>query len=132
MVGEAPLDEAAMSIVEIRTLGCAAMKGKPLPSGNCHHSFFVDLVTLYDAKGKTIDERKHIVDLTKHVMDKARAVAGLDVDFSGTHSQPDDVDYCVKPELIFGTAAMAQNIKALKAKMDPTNRLRFHPFAKLV
>lgn len=131
-VGEAPLDEATMSIVEIRTLGGAAASGKSIPSGNCHHDFFVDLVTLYDAKGKSMTERQHIVDLTKRVMDKSRAVDGLSIDFSGTHSQPDDPDYCVCAAVIFGTEAMAQFVKATKKQMDPSNRFRFHPFAKLV
>ena len=132
MVAEAPLDQADLSLVEIRTLGGAALSGARLPSGNCHHTFFVDLITLYDAKNKTGDERQAIVDLTKRVIDKARGVDGLTVDFSGTHSQPDDVDRSVSPSVIFGTEAMAESVKALKRKMDPNNRLRFHPFAKIL
>ncbi len=132
LVAEAPLDEATFSIVEIRTLGGAAKSGKPLPSGNCHHTFFVDLVTIFDAKDKTRDERQTIVDLTTRVMDKARAVPGLTVDFSGTHSQPDDVNRCASAEVIFGTASMAETLTALKKKTDPNNRLRFHPFAKFL
>jgi hypothetical protein len=27
---------------------------------------------------------------------------------------------------------MAETVKALKKKMDPNNRLRFHPFARLL
>jgi hypothetical protein len=27
--------------------------GTRLPTGNCHHTFFVDLITQYDAKDKT-------------------------------------------------------------------------------
>ena len=130
--GEAPLDEAELSLVEIRTLGGAALTGSRLPSGNCHHTFFVDLITLYDAKNKTADERQAIVDLTQRVIDKAREVNGLTVDFSGTHSQPDDVGYAVAASDMFGTAAMAETVKALKQKMDPHNRLRFHPFARLL
>lgn len=76
VVAEAPLDEAAMSIVEIRALGGAAMSGRRLPTGNCHHAFFLDLVTIYDAKGKSAEERTAIADLTKRVVDKARAVGG--------------------------------------------------------
>ncbi|MFZ9915454.1 MAG: FAD-binding protein, partial [Phycisphaerales bacterium] len=90
VVGEAPLAEAPLSIVEIRSLGGAAQKGVRVPSGNCHHAFFVDLVTLYDASGKSTAERQAIVDLTNRIVDKARATKGLGVDFSGTHSQPDD------------------------------------------
>ncbi len=132
LVAEAPLDEAALSLVEIRTLGGAALSGRRLPTGNCHHTLFVDLITLYDAKPKTDAERQAIVDLTQHVLDKARQVNGLTVDFSGTHSQPDDVDYAVSASDMFGTQAMAETVKALKKKMDPNNRLRFHPFAKLL
>ena len=132
VVAEAPLDEAKFSIVEIRTLGGATLTMAKLPSGNCHHQFFVDLITLYDAQDKSVKERKEIADLTKRIIDKAREVDGLSVDFSGTHSQPDDVNSSVSSSMIFGTAAMAESVKALKKKVDPNNRLRFHPFAKLL
>ena len=132
MVAQAPLDEAEFSLVEIRALGGAAMKGKMLPSGNCHHAFFVDLVTMYDAKNKTVDERTTIVDLTKRVIDKARTVGELSVDFSGTHSQPDDVGASAEARVIFGTQALAESVRAMKQQMDPNNRFRFHPFAKFV
>lgn len=132
VVAEAPLDEAALSLVEIRTLGGAAVSGTKLPSGNCHHSFFVDLITQYDAENKTADQRQTIVDLTKAVIDKARDVDGLTLDFSGTHSQPDDMHCAALPSDIFGTAAMAESVTALKKTMDPHNRLRFHPFAKFL
>jgi len=91
VVAEAPLDEAALSLVEIRTLGGATLSGRKLPSGNCHHTFFIDVITLYDANGKTGVERQTIVDLTYRLIDKARKLDGLTVDYSGTHSQPDDV-----------------------------------------
>ena len=132
VVAQAPLDEAEFSIVEIRTLGGAALSKAKVPSGNCHHQFFVDLITLYDAKHKTVDERQVIADLTKRLVDKARDVDGLSVDFSGTHSQPDDVGSSASASMIFGTEAMAEAIKALKKKVDPNNRFRFHPFAKLL
>jgi hypothetical protein len=54
------------------------------------------------------------------------------VDFSGTHSQPDDVGSAVSAALIFGTEAMALTVKSLKKKVDPENRFRFHPFAKIL
>ena len=132
VVAQAPLNEAAFSLVEIRSLGGAALSGTRLPTGNCHHTFFVDLITLYDAKHKTVDERQVIADLTKRLVDKARDVDGLSVDFSGTHSQPDDVGSSASASMIFGTEAMAEAIKALKKKVDPNNRFRFHPFAKLL
>ena len=132
VVAEAPLDEAAMSIVEIRALGGAAMSGRKLPTGNCHHAFFLDMVTIYDAKGKSAEERMAIADLTKRVVDKARAVGGLSIDLSGTHSQPDDPDRSAVAAVIFGTEDMAAMVKATKKQVDPHNRFRFHPFAKFV
>jgi FAD/FMN-containing dehydrogenase len=132
VVAEAPLDEAEFSIVEIRTLGGAALSKVKIASGNCHHQFFVDFITLYDAKNKSVEERQIIADLTNRIVDKARDVDGLSVDFSGTHSQPDDVNSYVSSSAIFGTEAMAESVKALKKKVDPNNRFRFHPFAKLL
>ena len=132
IVGEAPLDEADMSIVEIRTLGGEALKGRRIPSGNCHHVFFVDLITLYDASAKSPVERQAIVDLTNKVIDKSRAMPGLGVDFSGTHSQPDDLDCSVVASEIFGSTEMAAIIQTQKRKVDPHNRFRFHPYAKFV
>lgn len=132
VVAGAPLDEATFSIVEIRTLGGAAMAKRPLPSGNCHHRFFVDLITMYDAKDKTPAERREIADMTRSVIEKARAVEGLAVDFSGTHSQPDDPGLCISPGLIFGSEAMAEMVREQKQRVDPGNRFRFHPFAKFL
>ena len=65
-------------------------------------------------------------------MEQARGVEGLSVDFSGTHSQPDDPGPAPSPPVIFGTAAMAEAVKDLKARIDPDNRFRFHPFAKFL
>ena len=132
VVAQAPLDEAPLSIVEIRTLGGAAMSKRPLPSGNCRHRFFVDLITLYDAKDKTPAERRRIADMTRSVVDKARRVEGLAVDFSGTHSQPDDPGTDVSPALIFGTEAMAEMVREQKRRVDPDNRFRYHPYAKFL
>ena len=132
IVAQVPLDEAKFSIVEIRTLGGAVRSEKEIPSGNYHHQFFVDMITLYDAKEKTVQQRQQIADLAKRVVDKARNVSGLSVDFSGTHSQPDDVGSAVSAALIFGTEAMALTVKSLKKKVDPENRFRFHPFAKII
>ena len=132
VVGQAPLDEAPLSIVEIRSLGGAAQSGTPVPSGNCRHAFFVDLVTLYDAQSKNAEERKAIVDKTNAVVDQARKVPGLGVDFSGTHSQPDDVGRSAKAAEIFGSAEMATKVQTMKRRVDPNNRFRFHPFAKFI
>jgi len=132
VVAGAPLDEATMSLVEIRTLGGATLAAAAIPSGNRHHRFFVDLVTMYDAKDKTPAERRAIADRTRQVIDSARGVEGLAVDFSGTHSQPDDPGSAVSPGVIFGTEAMAERVRELKRKVDPGDRFRFHPFAKLL
>ena len=132
LIAQAPLDQANFSLVEIRTLGGAAMSRAKLPSGNCHHLFFVDLVTMYDTKGKTVGERQEIADLTTRVIDQARDVDGLTVDFSGTHSQPDDVDSSALASIIFGTEAMADHVTGLKKQFDPHNRFRFHPYAKFL
>lgn len=132
VVAKTPLDKAELSLVEIRTLGGAALSKTRIPSGNCHHQFFVSLLTVYDAKNKSFDERQAIVDATNHLVDQAREVDGLSVDFSGTHSQPDDVNRSASPSVIFGTQAMADSVTALKKKVDPSNRFRFHPFAKFL
>ena len=132
VVGEAPLNEAELSIVEIRTLGGECQKGRRLPSGNCQHAFFVDLVTLYDASSKSPTERQEIVDLTNRLVDKSRAVPGLSVDFSGTHSQPDDIGRSAVASEIFGSQAMAIAIKKQKKSVDPYNQFRFHPFSKFI
>jgi FAD/FMN-containing dehydrogenase len=132
VVARAPLDEAEHSIVEIRTLGGAALAGRQIPSGNCRHRFFLDLITLYDAGTKTPGERGAIAELTRRVVEEARGVAGLTVDSSGTHSQPDDRESAPAPAVIFGTAAMAEAVRAQKKLVDPGNRLRFHPYAKFL
>ncbi len=132
IVGDAPLDEAPLSIIEIRSLGGAVQKGPSVPSGNCHHTFFVDLITTYDANSKTRAERQAIVDLTNRVMDKARKLRGFGVDFSGTHSQPDDVGRTTVASEIFGSETMATSVQKLKKTIDPNNRFRFHPFAKFI
>lgn len=132
IVGQAPSDDANLSLVEIRTLGGAAQSGRELPSGICHHQFFAGIITLYDAKDKSSEERQRITLGTNHVVQKAREVNGLTVDFSGTTSQPDDLDYAVAASDMFGTVEMADTVQSLKVHMDPLNRLRFHPFAKLL
>lgn len=132
VVAEAPLDQAPMSIVEIRALGGAAMAGRRLPTGNCQHAFFLDLVTIYDAKGTSPEQRRAIADLTTRVVDKARAVPGLSIDLSGTHSQPDDPGQGPQPAVIFGDEAMAARVRAAKREVDPHGRFRFHPYAKFI
>lgn len=132
VIAEVPLDEAPFSIVEIRMLGAAVFSKREIASGNCHHQFFLDFVTLYDAKAKTVDERHQIAELTQRVLEKARLVDGLSVDFSGTHSQPDDRDSGVSLAGILGTEAMAELVRRQKRAVDPANRFRFHPLAKVL
>ncbi len=132
IVAEFPLDKAVFSIIEIRTLGGAIFAGSKIPTGNLHHLFFVDFITLYDAKNKTVAQRQAIADSTMQVLEKSAAVEGLAIDFSGTHSQPDDRQTFTKPPVMFGTKNSAAAVKALKTKMDPSNRFRFHPFTKLL
>ena len=132
VIAEAPLDEATMSIVEIRTLGGAILSHAELPTGNCRHRFFCDMVAMYDAKGTSLETRRGIGDRIARIMAKARGVEGLAVDFSGTHSQPDDPGAFVSPPVIFGSAETAESLVALKRRVDPENRFRFHPFAKFL
>jgi len=132
VVAEAPLDEAPFSIVEIRTLGGAALAKGRLPTGNCRHRFFVDLITMYDAKDTSRDQRRAIAARTAEVIERARRQDGLTVDFSGTHSQPDDPGVPVAPAVIFGSAAMAATVGRLKRQVDPANRFRFHPYARIL
>ncbi|MFM7520596.1 MAG: hypothetical protein ACKO9B_09040, partial [Planctomycetota bacterium] len=96
------------------------------------HLFFVDLITLYDAQEKSLAERQGITDATRTVIEKARGVEGLAVDFSGTHSQPDDPEMGVSPAVIFGTEAMAAMVREQKRRVDPGNRFRYHPYAKFL
>jgi hypothetical protein len=84
------------------------------------------------AAAKTPAERQAIVDLTNAVVDRARAVPGLGVDFSGTHSQPDDVGRSAVAAEIFGSQSMAEAVEVQKKRVDPNDRFRFHPFAKFI
>lgn len=132
IIADFPLDEAGFSIIEIRTLGGAIFEGRQLPTGNLHHLFFVDFITLYDAKNKTVAQRQAIADATKRIVDKSAEVKGLAIDFSGTHSQPDDPQTFTKAPIMFGSTESAAAVAALKRKIDPKNRFRFHPFTKLL
>lgn len=132
LVAGAPLDEAPYSIIEIRTLGGAARRRRPIPSGNCQQLFFVDSITLYDARDKSVAERQAIADRTRQIMGQARQVAGLTVELSGTHSQPDDPGPGAVAPVIFGTAELAETVRQWKRNIDPTNRFRFHPYARLL
>ena len=72
------------------------------------------------------------METTIRIVDKARAIKGLGVDFSGTHSQPDDVGRTAVAADIFGSADMASMVARTKRQVDPENRFQFHPFAKFI
>jgi hypothetical protein len=131
-LGESPLQLAPMSIIEARTLGGAIREKRALPTGNCHHSFFVDLIVMYDAESVPIEDRKQISDKTASLLQAGKNVESLTVDFSGTHSQPDDQGHSAIGRDIFGSEASFQNILAVKTRLDPQNRFRFHPFVSIL
>jgi hypothetical protein len=121
---------AEHSIVEARTLGGSAMTSRSVPSGNCQHNFFINIIVMYDAANKTNKERQEIKDSTSRLVSKARKLDSLVVNFSGTHSQADDKDHPVNAKEIFGGEQMADVVAGVKATTDPCNRFRFHPFAQ--
>lgn len=131
-LGESALQSAPMSIIEARTLGGAIHEKRALPTGNFHHSFFVDLLVIYDAESVAIEDRQQISDMTASLLQAGRNVESLTVDFSGTHSQPDDQGQSTVGQDIFGSEANFQNILAVKKKLDPQNRFRFHPFVSIL
>ena len=131
-IGECPLKEAPQSIVEARTLGGAVLEGREIPTGNVKHEFFVDMIVCYDAGRADEEERCNIVDRVALVVEQARQLDGVTVDFSGTHSQPDDPGSIVAVQDIFGSMELFELIKDQKSKHDPENCFRFHPFHKIL
>jgi FAD binding domain len=131
-LGESALQLAPMSIIEARTLGGAIHDKRELPTGNFHHSFFVDSIVMYDAESVPIEDRKQISDKTASLLQAGKNVESLTVDFSGTHSQPDDQGNSAIGRDIFGSEASFQNILAVKTRWDPQNRFRFHPFVSIL
>lgn len=144
---------AEQSIVEVRTLGGHARRtggryNHPIPTGNCQHDFFADIIIMYDAGRKTLEERTAIRDAVssiivgrakqlqhqqqqgRHDNDADRSLSRLVLDYSGTHSQVDDVQNPVDADTIFGGKDMADLVGTVKMTSDPHNRFRFHPFAK--
>jgi hypothetical protein len=131
-LGESALQSAPMSIIEARTLGGAICEGKELPTGNYHYSFFCDLIVMYDAEVVSVEDQQQISDKTASVLKAGKTVESLTIDFSGTHSQPDDRGGSGMGKDIFGSEASYQNILAVKKKLDPENRFQFHPFAPIL
>lgn len=134
-LGELPLAEAPMSIVEARTLGGAIKHMEALPTGNYHQEFFVDAIIVYDAHNVSRVDRKNISERVAKVLSKGKDVESLIVDFSGTHCQADDDDanpYIIQGKDIFGDDNSYRRIQCVKRKVDPKNRFRFHPFRSLL
>jgi hypothetical protein len=131
-LGESALQSAPMSLIEARTLGGAICEKRELPTGNCHHSFFCDLIVVYDAEVVSSEDRQQILDKTASVLQAGKTVESLTIDFSGTHSQPDDKGGSTIGQDIFGSEASYQNILAVKKRLDPENRFRFHPFVSIL
>ena len=131
-LSETSFESAPFKIIEARTLGGAIVKGQIIPTGNFHNEFFVDLILVYDAEGVSNEDRQLIVDNTSSLLKAARSVDSLVVDFSGTHSQPDDSDYSVSGSEILGSESAYETIMAVKRRVDPSNRFRFHPLASLL
>jgi hypothetical protein len=132
-LGESALQLAPMSIIEARTLGGAICEKRELATGNCHHSFFCDLIVVYDAEVFSIEDRQQISDKTASVLQAGKTVESLTVDFSGTHSQADDqAGSRTMGKDIFGSEASYQTILAVKKKLDPENRFQFHPFVSIL
>ena len=131
-LGESALQLAPMSIIEARTLGGAIHKKRALPTGNFYHSFFVDLIVVYDAENVPVEIRKQISDKTASLLQAGKNVESLTVDFSGTHSQPDDQGHSAIGRDVFGSETSFQNILTVKTRLDPQNRFRFHPFVSIL
>jgi hypothetical protein len=130
-IGGLPLDQASQSIVEIRTLGGAALNGEILPSGNCRCQVFADMIIAYDGGEKTLDERKSITKAVDDVVSLAQEQSSVYVDFSATHSQSDDTFTASARERgvqMFGNEEIYEAVRTTKQKYDPLNRFCCHPF----
>jgi len=131
-LGKSPLEQAKQSIIEVRTLGGAILRGRSIPTGNARHQFFADMIIAYDAGTCTRKDAETIASQVNTVVQKAALNPGLIVDFSGTHSQPDDAAHVTTGETIFGGAELYERVKATKAILDTQNSFRFHPFHKFL
>jgi hypothetical protein len=130
-IGGLPFDQASQSIVEIRTLGGAALDGEILPSENYRCQVFADIIIAYDGGEKTLDERKGITKSVGTVVSLAREQSSVHVDFSATHSQSDDTFKASARERgvqMFGTKEIYEAVQTTKQKYDPLNRFCCHPF----
>ena len=127
------LTKAALSLVEIRTLGGAAAVGNAIPSGNAKCLFFADMIVSYDGSAITSDFKASISSEVQDILLEAKKMKDLMVDFSGTHSQSDDAaDTLPDGGVIFGSDENYEMIRSVKKKNDARNRFCYHPFAHLV
>ena len=125
------LSKAPSSLVEIRTLGKAAVSH--LPSGNAKCHFFADMIVCYDGSSLNADEKSSISTEVRDIMTEAKKLNELMVDFSGTHCQSDDVEETrIAGGVIFGSTENHELIRSVKKKNDPKNLFCYHPFTHLV
>ena len=127
------LEEAPLSLVEIRSLGGVAEKGIPLPSGNVNALFFADMIVSYDGSSVSSQNKSSVMEEVHQIIVDAKKQGELMVDFSGTHSQSDDPpELLAKGDEIFGGQDNYEIIQKVKQTFDSTNRFRFHPFTHLL
>ena len=131
-IGKAPMEDAELTMEDFRTLGGATLKGRTLSSGNCFIDFFAFIAPIYDASNKTVDKIKSIRKSVDKILFESQQLDSLIVDFSGTHSQPDDSVHPIKPISILGSSKMFATVKAIKSECDASNRFRFHPHASFL
>lgn len=133
------LEKAPLTIIEIRTLGGAAMGGangdRLLPTGNAKCCFFADMIVSYDAATTTVEDKSSILAEVHGIIADAMKMRGrgLMVDFSGTHCQSDDPPALLPGgDEVFGGSENHDLVRSTKKKHDPSNRFRYHPFARVL
>jgi len=127
------LTMAPLSLVEIRTLGGDGIKSNNLPSGNAKCLFFADMIVSYDGCSVKREDKLSISKEVHDIISEAKKIPSLNVDFSGTHCQPDDsVETLPNGDVIFGSKENYEFVKDVKKRNDPENRFCFHPFTHLM
>jgi len=124
---------APLSLVEIRTLGGDGIESNNLPSGNTKCLFFADMIVSYDGSVVKPEDKSIISKEVHDIISEAKKIPSLNVDFSGTHCQPDDsVETLPNGDVIFGSKENYEFVQDVKKKNDPENRFCFHPFTHLI
>ena len=124
---------APLSLVEIRTLGGDGIESDNLPSGNTKCLFFADMIVSYDGSTVESEDKSSISKEVHDIISEAKKIPSLNVDFSGTHCQPDDsVDTLPAGNVIFGSKENYEFVKDVKKRNDPEKRFCFHPFTHLM